>query len=217
MTLSDKALTTVALVESELGLSSGADSRIEGWIEDASEMIADYLGRVLEKATVTETHAGDGSSFLVLRRPPLASITSVSYDTAALDTDDYEIHDAESGEVRFAQALANTGALLEGVNRNLDPATGERLYSVVYVGGYVTAGQSAGSGVYTGATVTVPRAIRRACIETVTYLRAKAGRDVTVRSESMTGYSVSFGDVDTSGLPVSVCRVLDGFRLVSFA
>jgi hypothetical protein len=63
-----------------------------------------------------------------------------------------------------------------------------------------------------GGTVNAPRALHRACIELVAFLRASATRDPSIKSESMPGYSVTFGDANESGIPPSIARKLDAYR-----
>ena len=221
MALSEAALTLRATVEAELGLSAGADTRIDGWIEDASEMIANYLGGPLYKRTVTETLFGDGGNYLVLRARPIASITSILFNTVPLVTDDFEIYDDVAGLVFLPGGVVTTlGPNVGIVGGPRYGSLGERLYAVTYVAGWVTPRQAeAGSGsTYSGATVTLPRAIQRACIELVAHLRARAGSDAGIASESMMSYSVSYRDdandaeAGGEGIPASVRAKIRGWR-----
>jgi hypothetical protein len=204
--LTADCLLTVDEVENELGLTPGADTRIEGWIKDASAMIATFLKRTLQTATITaEKHHANGGNYLVLRRAPITSITSITIDGDTVSTDDYVIDDADAGTVFFENGLADLGLIEEGVSRSRAHGTGERVYSVTYVGGWTTAGQGVS---------TVPRDVVRAAMATVVALRSSAARDPAVKSEAMPGYSVTYGDVDASGLPPVARALLEPFRFV---
>lgn len=220
MALSDSALTTVAAVETELGLAPGSEPRIEGWIEDASEAIAEYIGRPLHySASITENHAGDGGDSLLLRRRPVVSVTGTSHAGAALAVDAVEIEDADAGALRFLGGLSNDdGAVYPGVSQDVIVGSARRLYSVTYAGGWVTPAQA----VALGLPVTLPRVLQRACVAAVAWMRANPGGGAdssSIASESLLGYSVSYRDVGAQlssgggsvGLPASVCAMLDRF------
>lgn len=220
MTLSDKALTTVEAVEHELGLSHWQEPRIEGWIEIASEMIAEYLGRELyRRAAISEKHRGDGSPFLVLKDPPINTLTSILFNGTALASGDYEIDDADAGVVYFIGNPMSWNAYVgEGVSRPMVPGTERKTYTAVYDGGWITPGQSeAVAGVYTGQTVTVPKPIQRAAILTVVDALTKAGQNPDIKSESALSYSVTYkgtsDDVASYGLPAYVCAMLKPWKL----
>ena len=193
MALSDKALTTVVAVEAELGIAGGSDTRIEGWIEDVSQMISDYCARVLERlSAISEKQRGDGWQEMCLNRPPLNSVASVTYLGAVLASTDWEIHDADAGLLYFLGRPTTWNAYMgEGVARDPVPGTERKAYTVVYDGGWITPGQSAGVGVYAAQTVTLPRAIQRACIQAVVDMRARAGVSGDLASESLMSYSYS--------------------------
>lgn len=222
MALSEAALTIVTAVETELGLAANADTRIEGWINDASDAIAEYLGRTLQRTTsIVEKHAGDGSPSLVLKRPPLVSIASITrYGTAILSSS-YEIKDADSGEVLFFGGLEDDSYAFErGVSRDAIVGSERRLYEVTYAGGWITPRQAAVGGTFAAETVTLPSSISRACIELVSHYRARAvGKtDPSVASEAMLSYSVSYrdeggpGDNEGSSIPALIRGKIRGYR-----
>lgn len=219
MTLSDKALTTVVAVETEIGITAGSDSRIEGWIEIASEMIQEYLSRVLyRRSAISETVRGEGSPYMVLEAPPINTLTSISYDGVALASTDYEIDDAAVGSIYFiGRPMLWNAYTGEGVSRDPVPGTERKLYTVVYDGGWITPGQSAAAaGTYTGQTVSVPKPIQRACILAVVDMRARAGMSPDVASESALSYSVAYrGTLDDEsgyGLPAMVRSLLKPYK-----
>jgi hypothetical protein len=216
MSLSDKALCSVDDVEKETGAT---DDRFEDWIEDASAMIADYLGRVLERDdAIEESKHGDGTPFMVLNRPPLNAITSIEFDGEAVAAADYEIHEAEAGVVYFVGSpTVDTAYTAAGIMQAPVRGTERKSYVVTYDGGFVTPGQSEGGGAYAGDVVTLPRAIRRACVEMVTQLFNDAGRDTRVASESLMSHSTSYrggddDDDDGSGIPKPIRAKLSRWR-----
>ena len=194
MALSDKALTTVAAVETELGITGGSEPRLEGWIEDVSVSIAEFLSRVLERdGAISEKQPGEGSQEMALDRPPLNSVTSVTFLTAVLAATSYEIHDADAGLLYFIGLPSKWSAYIgEGVARAPVPGTERKSYTVVYDGGWITPGQNArAASPYFGVAVTLPRAISRAAIQAVVDVRARAGSSSDLASESLMSYSYS--------------------------
>ena len=148
-------LTTPGLVALELGLDAGDTSllaRIEPLIAEVSDEIARSCGLPfgLARQTYTETLAGHGDANLILSQRPVISITSISLNGTAVDTDDYVIVSAIGGQV---------AALSGGYHGSRWGYTsGHPSYTVVYVAGYTLPGN---------ASETLPPAIRRVATELV--------------------------------------------------
>lgn len=105
MALSESALCLVTDVETELGLTAGAETRLEGWIGVASAMISLYLrGKEdkLHRQTVTDARGGDGGTRLILSVTPIVSVTSVAYADDTIASTNYEIEDAAAGILFFS-------------------------------------------------------------------------------------------------------------------
>jgi hypothetical protein len=224
MALSEAALTLVATVETELGITPGSEPRLEGWVEDASAIIVDYLHRALHRqAAVVEKHKGDGSPYLLLLVPPINSVTSVKFEGATLAASDYEVDDAASGSLYFlGSPLWNTGYIGEGVARDPVAGTERKSYEATYDGGWITPRQAQSGQPYDGQTVTLPHAIQRACVLFVVGMKSAAARDPTVTNESLMNYSVGYGRVGSTAadddeghaLPPGVAALLRPYRFI---
>ena len=90
---SSRALTTLATVKDEIGITDdAADARLQRWIDEASERIETYLGRVLTAETVRETFRLTGApGCLGLARRPVTAIVSIDVDSVTLASDQYEV------------------------------------------------------------------------------------------------------------------------------
>jgi hypothetical protein len=174
MALASNALTTVAAVATEMGLTAvsvAETAAIERAINAASSAVERYCGRNLGRATLTELVPGYGRARLVLRRTPLVSVTSVSFNGGtAADASTYAIEDADRGFVRsVAGVWGNTADWGTGAAPELSSGTERPLYSVVYVGGF-TLPQAGGA-------YTLPGDLELAAIISATALRRRTGKD----------------------------------------
>jgi Phage QLRG family, putative DNA packaging. len=174
------ALVTLASVKTELSISgSSEDDYLEDLIEAASEEVQGFLNRRLPRATVTdEKHPSDGHPHLLLERTPVTTLTSVENDDTALDADNYDLVDAEAGWVQIhAGAIPSHGYRRSGIEQHPHRGLARWLTKVTYVGGYVTPVQSAEvGGDYEGEDITLPKNIRQATIETVTWMYRSQGK-----------------------------------------
>ncbi len=221
MALASDALTTLATLKARLGITdSSRDTQLESLITAASSMIVGFLGRRLAySASVVDRLAGSGTPELVVSRTPVWSITSIVDDGDTVDSDDYTCvgDDATAGIIRSTSVwLWRPGLVGGGIAR--DPIHGHEDGTIVvtYAAGYTTPNQVAVVGVDA-----LPADIEEACIMAVTNLFASVGADVTVASESLMSYSVSFGSPETlygsSGLPKRVEAMLAGYRFFAQA
>lgn len=224
MALSELALTTVTAVETELEIVAGSDTRIEGWIEDVSALIASWLGRVLHRGSaIVEAHEGDDTNTILVKRPPLVAVGSVTYLGAAIAAENYEVQDADAGAIFFLNGLADTSTGFWGASFGAVPGSRRRSYSVTYAGGWITPGQAAVGGTFAGQTVTLPRALQRACLEQVCELYNRDGDPRTAASEGLLSYNVSYrndpdeDDADGGGLLKAVRAKIAGYRLEVFS
>lgn len=190
------SLVTRAYVKSELSITDNSeDARIDSYIAQASAAIAGWCGRVFARETLTETirlTSPISPDQLVLARFPVVSIASVVEDGTTLDAADYE-------------ANAENGLLRRLSNDAIVSWSGSKIV-VSYTAGYSLPNSA-------------PEALQRACVDLVAYYRASAGRDPSLRSESVEGIdSASYfdGAGERGGLPPAVAGLLQQFQIPSF-
>lgn len=188
MSLTDAvAFTTVATMRDELGLAdSSQDVRLERYILQASAAIEGYCDRKLRKTATTERLQATGTRRLVLARRPLVSIASIVMDDETLDTDGYEIQDADAGIVYREDGWPRVDAVVVGSIAR-DPIAGTAKVDIVatYTGGYVLPNDATG-------TRDLPYDIESACILTVVSLYRGRGRDRSVASKATGDASITF-------------------------
>jgi hypothetical protein len=200
------ALTTVATVKAELGTqTASALLRLPALIEQASGLITGYLGRELARATIQETiiwgaDFGIAQQQLVVSRPPVATLTSVSFDGVLQDLSTIDFDQASGLMYRHAYAY--------NLDYNINPGYGYGYRTdVVYDGGYLLPGQS---------NRDLPYAIERACIDITLALWHRSARgDPMIRSESVDGIgSTQYLDPmpgNAGGMPPTAVAALTPF------
>jgi hypothetical protein len=175
MALPTNALTTVALLETELALVPGSDTaNLERLIGVASDAIEAWCGRSFFRTSTTDTVDGSGRARMLLPRTPLVAVTSVAdADGTVVASADYRVANAGAGTV---ERLA--GSWLEG-----------QRFTVAYNGGYATPAQVA-LGTYTPRTL--PYQLEAACILTCVALYRGRGRDSALASETLGDYAAVY-------------------------
>ena len=212
MTLSSDALTTIAACEEALGIASGAeDTYLTRLIETTSSRIKTYCGRTFYRSDdIEEDVPGYGTSHLLLsRRPIVGAITSITYDTASIDSDSYKILDADAGILYNSTGWILTSSGVNNMTSDAYPGSEDPLYQVTYDGGYVTPNQV---DLTTFATRTLPYDLEQACIDFVTWFYRKKGKSPGVTSEKLLSWAVSYGGVNTQGIPDEIAAVLDSYK-----
>lgn len=193
-----QALTTIDRVKLELDIStSDSDALLYSKILEASADIESHIGRALPRAGLTERFWGNPFcvEYLVLNRWPVATITSVTLDDVAVDSDEYRL-DAETGQL---YRLDESGY----------PCMWEwcKDVVVVYTAGYLMPEDT---------SPTLPAVLEGAAVELVASYWLSRGRDPRVRSESIPGLGeVAYwvGSVGVHGdLPPSVVSKISPFR-----
>ena len=185
------ALTTLANVKAFKGGSGGErDGELTRLIAAVGAFVAAYCRRTFETATVTEYHNGrSGQRRLLLRQPPITSITSIHDDvdrsygsTTLIASTDYVITDAAAGLVDF-----DGGSLQEGLSN----------IKVIYVGGY--------------AATAIPADLEQAAIELV-WLAAMKGQENLL---GLSAKNISDGAISIVNLnwPAHLLPILDHYRL----
>lgn len=165
-------LTTLANVKAWLGLSQPADDAIVARLITAeSANVQSWLNRTIAIAPYTETRDGTGNAVILLRHPPVISITSLAVDGLA---------------VPAATGLTDTGYRLAGRKLLLNTAIFTRglgNVTVTYQAGYATP----------------PPDLEQAVIELIA-LRYKERDRIGHSSKSLAGETVAFfiGDMPAS-------------------
>jgi hypothetical protein len=208
MALAANALTTLATVQSDLGISTDVTDLINA----ASDAIDRYCGRTFAKGTVTdEAVAGFGTPYLAVARPPIDTDEDVTieFDGSSVSTSDYETHDASAGLIYCKYTPWTwTASNMPGAEWRGVGGTERKLYAVTYVGGYATPAQVADE---TYETRTLPYDLEMACRQLVALFYRGLGANPAVQSESLMSASVTY--FDASRWPPSVRAILDSYRL----
>lgn len=119
-------LVSLADVKAHLSISSSdtsKDEQLRYTLATATELAERYTNRALRRKTVVETHDGDVCA-LILREPPVLSITSVVENGVTLTATDYTLN-------------ASTGLLYRGSSTSsMEWYDGRQSVVVTYVAGY---------------------------------------------------------------------------------
>jgi hypothetical protein len=209
-------LTTATIVAGDLGISS--DATVERVVTAASRLIASYCGRSFERATLTEYPPGYARSLLLLSRPPIVSVTSITEEGNTVSAADYSvtarldgISVSEAGmvyrlgggtwlsTVRYEGRITDSPGMSVGTS-NTDGIT------VVYVGGYVTPGQNALDPI-SYPSITLPEDVQEAAVVVASALYKRRGLDQNLASESLGDWSVSY----RGSLPTAIAPEVEAF------
>ena len=191
MALASNALTLVATVEDELTIAAGTETaRLERLIHIASSVAATYACRTFFRSTsISEKSTGGVGPLLILDRPPINAITSITYLGTALSSTGYEIHDANAGIVYAVGGSWVTSTIgFSDVSGTIFTGVDRKTYTIVYDGGWYTPTQDNGTTIIRN----LPYDIEYAAIAIVSYLRRSMGHDSSIASESLLGSSVSY-------------------------
>jgi len=219
-TLNDNALTTIGAVEDVVtDFTSGGseDDLVIRYINQVSSMVESALDRKLYRADghVERTEGYDSPEIFVRDHVPIVTINSVVYDDyeegGALDSDDYAIGDADTGEIRAVNGIFDsTGYPSTGIVRDVQPGTEQRFWKVDYDGGYVTPKQ-VDDGAY--GTRTLPDDLEWAVLSMVRMMYAETGKNPAVSKISMDDGSITYGGTTDSGVTRDFAYALDQYRL----
>ena len=189
------SITTLANAKAELNIPTATttdDTYIERLIGAMTQFAETFCRRrFYYDAAITEYVAGFGTAYLQLARPPITSITSVTLDGSTISSSNYSVNGLlNSGLIYSEVGWANTGLVGSGITKNHTPGTEQKLYTVVYKGGWVTPTQDGtGSPVLTR---DLPYDLEDAVIQLVAYRYRQRGRDQSIMSESLLNASVSY-------------------------
>lgn len=218
MSLSPQAydLALAADVAADLGVSS--DDRVQRALSAASKAIADWCARTFEKSTaVVEYPSSSGRALLSLKRPPIASITSITEQGAAVAGTDYEClgDNAEAGLVqrKYCNWMNTIRLDRRSVSDTAEFTGGQSdLIVATYSGGYVTPGQNALDAV-TYPSVTLPYPVQEAAIYTaVAFLKLK-GTDPNVELEAIGDWQIRYFERKADAIPAFARALLAPYKL----
>ncbi len=219
VSLADNALTTLATLKEDLGISgSSDDDQLNRIINAASDRVETYCQRSFYRVTTeTDRVPGYGWTKMYLARTPVNSITSVTYDGDTVDSDNYNLRDADSGLVEKAGGWVWSAHNANDITKGPMPGSERYLYLFTYDGGWYTPKQYDDDNSNTRA---LPWDIEDACLEICRALwYAKKRGDPSIVSEKLMDWSASYGSsaatVDAeSGLPVAAVVTLKRYRRI---
>lgn len=192
------ALTTLERVKAELSIqNSDNDDLLLTKIDEASSDIEAHCGRTFCRETISEQLWGEPGcqEILFLDRNPVASITSVTVDGVAVDSDEYRL----DGEAGMLYRLDSSGYPCVW--------TWCKDIVVVYAGGFLLPGEVGR---------TLPPALEAGAVELVKSYWLSRGRDANVKSVDIPGVMSEtywVGAVGEDGeLPPSVQEKIAPFR-----
>ena len=192
-------LVALALVKGAFDVSDNKqDEKLKRLISQSSGMIASYCNRVFLKETISETfrshsnhrggiyahhHGHHQSVFLLLKRRPIASVTSLIECDVALDPSEYAVDYLQGSLERLCD---DRSAHWRGT------------CVVTYVGGYELAD--------------VPPDLQGATFDLISYLQQRSNRDQTVQSLEIPGViNTRYQLAGSSGIPDYIATVLDEY------
>lgn len=149
MPLSPRALTTLATVKSELGITDTAsDTLLERYINSSSDAIIKMIERDLVHTVYTgERYQGSGATKLYLKDWPIVSIQKIEVDDVGeyIVGDDYELTDRDKREgTVYNQYMWPKVSKTFGDLTTTVGAEEERSITIDYTAGYCTPNQVTG-------------------------------------------------------------------------
>lgn len=143
------AIIDVASYKAWFGISATTyDAQLAVIIPAVQSAIENWTGRVFDTATFTEKLDGTGTDAIMLKNPPVASVTSVTFtygaDSVTLQSTDFAFSTGATGRLWLLSDAGWTAwqgdypGSDHSVNRPCFPKGRENI-TVVYVGGYATA------------------------------------------------------------------------------
>lgn len=138
MALRANALTTVAAVDAELGVTSAGPqvTLLERYINAISQAVEQFLGRTLQQRTLTEQLAGHGGRHILLAVTPTAAVDEVRIDGQVVTATEYRLSEPNIGELFRDSGWPWTAPRIRTIAR--DQLAGEERESIEvdYAGGF---------------------------------------------------------------------------------
>lgn len=128
-------------IENELRVSVALSSStiptnttVEKWIEEASDKINMWSGRIWGIFQYTEYRDYNYEDFLLLKNAPVLSISSVRYNNNDLGSDSGEDWEAKSDGTHYT--LYEEQGRIDIISTRFSPKAGKKRFKIVYLAGY---------------------------------------------------------------------------------
>lgn len=176
--LANNAVATLAYFRTFSGITSSTldDEVATMYLNAASQAVEKYIGYEFHRQTVTdEKHKGTGDYLIPLRRFPVISVTTVTYNGTNLSASDYAV-DTDAGNVRLESPQWSGVYQTPAYAYRKRHGDEERLFEIDYESGWVTQAQSNESGgTYENDAITLPNDILLAALQFATMMGLNHG------------------------------------------
>lgn len=195
-------------------VSVNDDAYLENAIDVASDLIEQFCGRSFFKETGREDFlAGYGNRRLTVQKTPILTLTKIEFvdqqgSLTLIDSDGYEIEDADIGFIRRIAGWNWTVAVGQEITPTPLPGDERRAFKVTYDCGFVTPEQVG--------TRTLPFDLEDACVQLIVARFRARGRDPAVKSEKLMNWSTAYGAMP-KGVPDTVSAILDRYTYMAAA
>ena len=205
-TLAANALTTLDTAKTFLGIAltdTSRDDEVCRLINASSDLFERLTCRTYYRDdAISERMPGYGEPWLIVRRTPLNSVTSIDFDTGAIDLANVTIDNVEGGLIGRPGGWHWTAHTEPSITLPLISGTEQLRYTVVYSGGYYTPQQELDNPLNVR---TLPYDIEQAILALVKNIDVMNARDGTVKSEKLLSWSATYGsEVVTSQIATVV-------------
>lgn len=217
MALPANALTTIAVIEGELGLTPDAQDelleRLIGVVSDAIEREA--LRSFQRDAARVDNLTGHGTIKLIVELAPIRTVTKIEFVgidgtvEEVIDAATYVVNEAGAGFVeRITGTWGFTGSSARDISRTPLPDTERRRWRVTYDGGFVLPKDDGAPD-----PRTLPFDLEQAAIDGVVSMYRRRGKPSGLKSEKQLSWAASFTDADASSmLPSSSVAIAKKYR-----
>lgn len=189
--LAANALTTLAVAKEALGIAVADDSQdaaVLRQVNVASQYLENACARIFGRATLEESVPGYGTDKLVLSRPPIVSVSGITYRENTVDITNLVTY-AGAGMVQLRggfQWTAHVAGGLGAMTAHGLPGTEMPDYVVSYVGGWVLP-QDDGDPARD-----LPYDIEETCLDLIRAQWLYRTRDPAIRGEKLRTWSVQY-------------------------
>ena len=211
MDLTERALTTLTAVKSELGISledTAQDDILIRRINAVSDQIIKYCGRYFHFEQVVEKVAGHAGRNILVSRTPIVELVEVKIGDTTIN--DAVVGDAKAGVLFRRSSWPWSVAKASPYSADPYPGSERQNIEVTYTGGYVTPYQVEQDATLTR---TLPYDLEQLVLDAVAGSYLSKGEDKSIVSESLMSASYKY-DRRSGGLPGSVIEGLNSYRRV---
>ncbi|MFQ5452255.1 MAG: phage head-tail connector protein [Candidatus Paceibacterota bacterium] len=189
MAVAANALTSLTTAKDHLGITDASqDTRVERWIDTASQMIEKATDRVLYSKSHTEVQDGRGSKSILLRQYPVTAITSLHIDSQGTFDANSLIAAADYAQRDEDELVLRSSTFKRGLQN----------IQIVYTAGFST----------------IPADLENACLELIEFMYDRRGdRRVGVASKSKRDENITF----ITKIPEFIMQMIEPYIRVEFA